>query len=41
MVAGTWRYADGRVVWEVFERVDRATRREIDHEAEALAAFHA
>jgi hypothetical protein len=41
MVAGTWRYADGRVVWEVFERVDRATRREIEHEAEALAAFHA
>jgi hypothetical protein len=41
MVAGTWRYADGRVVWEVFGRVDRATRREIQHEAENLAAFHA
>ncbi len=40
-VAGTWRYADGHVRWEAFERLDRATTREIDDEAERLAEFHA
>ena len=29
-VAGTWRYEEGRVRWEAFERVDRATARELD-----------
>jgi hypothetical protein len=41
VVAGTWRYEDGRVRWEAFERVDRAVARELDEEAERLAAFHA
>jgi hypothetical protein len=40
-VAGTWRYDKGRVSWDAFERLDRATRREVDDEAERLAAFHA
>jgi hypothetical protein len=40
-VAGTWRYDNGRVSWEAFERLDRAVRREVDEEAERLAAFHA
>ena len=40
-VAGTWRYGDGRVRWEPFERLDRAARREVEDEAERLAAFHA
>jgi hypothetical protein len=40
-VAGTWRYEDGLVRWDAFERLDRATAREIDEEAERLAAFHA
>lgn len=40
-VAGTWRYADGRVLWEAFERLDRQIVREVDEEAEQLAAFHA
>ena len=40
-VAGTWRYMDGRVRWESFERLDRVTSREIGEEAERLAAFHA
>ena len=40
-VAGTWRYADGHVRWEAFGRLDRATTREIDDEAERLAEFHA
>lgn len=40
MVAGTWRHADGRVSWEPFERLDRDTKREVDDEAERLAAFH-
>jgi hypothetical protein len=40
-VAGTWRYADGHVEWDAFERLDRASARKIDDEAERLAAFHA
>jgi hypothetical protein len=40
-VAGTWRYEGGRVRWEAFTRLDRATVRELDDEAERLAAFHA
>jgi hypothetical protein len=40
-VAGTWKYDGGRVAWEAFERLDRATTREVDDEAERLAAFHA
>jgi hypothetical protein len=40
-VAGTWRYADGRVRWEAFEQLDRVAVREVDEEAERLAAFHA
>ena len=40
-VAGTWRYDDGHVRWDAFERLDRAVAREVDDEAERLAAFHA
>jgi hypothetical protein len=40
-VAGTWRYEKGRIALEPFERLDPATRRELDEEAERLAAFHA
>jgi hypothetical protein len=40
-VAGTWRYDDGRVRWQAFGRLDAATRREVDDEAEGLASFHA
>jgi hypothetical protein len=40
-VAGTWRFETGHVRWEPFERLDRATRREVETEAERLAAFHA
>jgi winged helix DNA-binding protein len=39
-VAGTWRFEDGRIRWEPFARLDRATRLEVDDEAERLAAFH-
>jgi hypothetical protein len=39
-VAGTWRREKGRVELEPFGRIDRATRRELDAEAERLAAFH-
>ena len=39
-VAGTWRFADDRIVTEPFERLDAAARRELDDEAERLAAFH-
>jgi hypothetical protein len=40
-VAGEWRYEDGRVTVTPWKRLDRATRREVDDEAERLAAFHA
>ena len=40
-VAGAWKYERGRVVVEPFHRLDRATRREVDEEAERLAALHA
>lgn len=39
--AGMWRYADERVVWEAFGQLDRATRREVDDEAERLRELHA
>ncbi len=39
-VAGTWRYDDGRIRWEAFERIGRADAREVDNEAECLGAFH-
>jgi hypothetical protein len=41
VVAGTWRYTDGRVRWEPFARLDRAAGREVAEEGERLAAFHA
>jgi hypothetical protein len=40
-VAGTWRYADGRVVTSPFHDLPAAARRALDSEAERLAAFHA
>jgi hypothetical protein len=40
-VAGTWRHEGGTVRLEPFGRLDAATRRELDSEAERLAAFHA
>jgi len=39
-VAGTWRHREGRVQLEPFEPLPRATRRELEAEAERLAAFH-
>jgi hypothetical protein len=40
-VAGTWRYENGRVRLDPFERLSRSVRRELDDEAERLTAFHA
>ena len=39
-VAGTWRYESGRVAVMPFARLDGATCRELNEEAERLAAFH-
>jgi hypothetical protein len=39
-VAGTWRHERGRVQLEPFEPLDPAARRELEDEAERLAAFH-
>jgi hypothetical protein len=40
-VAGAWRYEDGRVALEPFERLDRATLRALGEEGERMAALHA
>jgi hypothetical protein len=40
-VAGTWRYEKDRVVTEPFRKLTPAERREVEEEAELLAAFHA
>jgi hypothetical protein len=40
-VAGTWRYDKGRVRLEPFESLPGSVRRELQEEAERLAAFHA
>ena len=39
-VAGTWRHERGEVRLEPFEPLDRATRRQVEDEAERLARFH-
>jgi Winged helix DNA-binding domain len=39
-VAGTWRYQDGRVTVDPFERLDRATARALREEADRVAGFH-
>jgi hypothetical protein len=40
-VAGAWRSEGGRIALAPFHRLDAATRRALDAEAERLAAFHA
>ena len=40
-VAGTWRHEGGRVTFDAFERLDRATLRALREEGERMAAFHA
>jgi hypothetical protein len=40
-VAGTWGHEGGRISLEPFGRLDAATRRELEREAEGLAALHA
>jgi hypothetical protein len=41
MVAGSWKFERGRIRLEPFRRLDKATRKELDEEAERLAEFHA
>jgi Winged helix DNA-binding domain len=40
-VSGTWTYAKGRIRLEPFGRLDQSTRRQLEEEAEGLAALHA
>jgi hypothetical protein len=40
-VAGSWRHERGRVRLEPFGPLDRRARRDLEQEAERLAAFHA
>ncbi|GAA5136832.1 winged helix DNA-binding domain-containing protein [Pseudonocardia adelaidensis] len=39
-VAGTWRYIDGEVRCEPFQRLDRQAEQEVEAEAARLAGFH-
>ena len=39
-VAGTWRYRDGRIEMDAFRRLSPTTRRELEDEAERLAALY-
>jgi hypothetical protein len=39
-VAGTWRHEQGRVELDPFEPLPKATRRELEAEADRLARFH-
>jgi hypothetical protein len=40
-VAGEWRHEDGGIALDPWTKLDRATRRELDAEAERLAALYA
>jgi hypothetical protein len=40
-VAGTWRFDGGRIAISPFHPLDKRSRRELDDEAERLAAFYA
>ena len=40
-VTGSWRYDGGHIAIEPFRRIPRTVRRELDAEAERLAAFSA
>ncbi len=40
-VAGSWRFEKGKVELDPFDRLDPASRRELDREAERLAELHA
>jgi hypothetical protein len=40
-VAGTWKHVKGRIEWSPFARLSAGVTREVDEEAERLAAFHA
>jgi hypothetical protein len=39
-VAGEWRFEEGRIALDPWTKLDRATRRALEDEAERLAAFH-
>jgi hypothetical protein len=39
-IAGSWAFDDGRIQLDPFEKLDRATLRELKEEGERLAAFH-
>ncbi len=40
VAAGTWKFEDGRVRLDPFEKLDRATMRELRDEADRLTDFH-
>ena len=39
-VAGTWRYEDGRLTVEPFEKLPARVRQAVDDEADRLAGWH-
>jgi DNA glycosylase AlkZ-like len=40
-VAGSWRFENGKVELDPFERLAAGQRRELEREAKRLAEFHA
>lgn len=40
VVAGTWRFLDGRLLTEPFDGIPRSARSQLEDEAQRLAAFH-
>jgi len=40
-VAGTWRYEKGKIGLDPFEPLSRTTKRDVQHEADRLLAWHA
>ncbi len=40
-VAGTWQYDGKKLVVDYFERVSAGVRKEVEAEADRMAAFHA
>jgi hypothetical protein len=40
-VAGTWKYTDGRIELQSFEKISREARRELADESERLLALYA
>jgi hypothetical protein len=39
-VAGTWKHENGRILLDPYEPINRTVRRDLEEEAQGLAALH-